>query len=161
MPELKRLVAELGLGEVVGFSDPVAAEHIVDFVERADIGIIPYRVDGFAELVLPTKAYELAWMRIPIIAAETAGIRSMFRPESITLCAPGDPESFAEAFIALARDPERRASLVASAAEDYVPYEWEGMSARYRELLDTLSRGSRSPSVGTHTEARAVGAAVE
>ncbi|WIG59199.1 MAG: hypothetical protein OJF49_001946 [Ktedonobacterales bacterium] len=139
LPALRQLADELGVAGSVRVSDPVPAERIVDFVVHGDIGIIPYRVDGFAELVLPTKAYELAWMRRAIIASDTDAIRSMFRPESLMLCAPSDPESFAAAIVALASDPARREQLVAAAAEDYVPYQWEAMGARYQHLLATLS----------------------
>ncbi|HEX6796084.1 MAG TPA: glycosyltransferase family 4 protein [Ktedonobacterales bacterium] len=154
VPVLKQLAAELGIGDRVRFSDPVPAEEIVDFVVHGDMGIIPYRCDGFAELVLPTKAYELALMQRPIIATDMVGVRSMFRPESLALCTPDDPRSFADAIVTLARDPERRARMVAAAAEDYAPYRWEVASARYVELLARLSgRGTPAVSVRTATAA--------
>ncbi|HEU5439928.1 MAG TPA: glycosyltransferase family 4 protein [Ktedonobacterales bacterium] len=151
VPVLKALAAELGIADQVRFSDPVPAEQIVDFVVHGDVGIIPYRVDGFAELVLPTKAYELAWMHRPIIASDTVAIRSMFRPVSLRLCPPEDSRAFADAIITLARDPQRRAELVAAAAEDYVPYEWEAMAARYAELLATLSGKPARPQTAPAT----------
>jgi glycosyltransferase involved in cell wall biosynthesis len=142
MPALKQLASALGLSECVCFSDPVPGEQIVDFVLHGDIGIIPYRSDGFADLVLPTKAYELAWMGRPIIAADTPAIRSMFRPESIRLCTPGDARGFAEAIVELAQDAALRERLVANAATDYTPYRWQMMSTRYQDLLRALSRHS-------------------
>jgi glycosyltransferase involved in cell wall biosynthesis len=153
VPVLKQLAVELGIADCVRFSDPVPAEQIVDFVVHGDVGIIPYRRDGFAELVLPTKAYELAWMRRPIIATDMLGIRSMFRPDSLMLCAPDDPQGFADAIVALYRDPARRASMAQAAVEDYVPYRWEAMSARYVELLKRLS-GRRAQALG-HPEIQA------
>jgi glycosyltransferase involved in cell wall biosynthesis len=137
-PYLQGLAAELGVSEAVEFTDPCRAEEIVDFVVQGDIGIIPYRHDGFEELVLPTKAYEYSWMHIPIIASNTVGIRSMFRPESIVLCEPEHPEGFAKAILDLYQHPEKRAEMILSAAEDYIPYEWETMSKRYCQLLIDL-----------------------
>ncbi|HEU5382667.1 MAG TPA: glycosyltransferase family 4 protein, partial [Ktedonobacteraceae bacterium] len=124
---LKRLAEELGVGEAVVFSDPCASDKLIDFVLHGNIGIIPYRADGFEEYVLPTKAYEFAWMQRPIIASDTVAIRSMFRPESIVLCEPGNPHAFAEAIIDLAEHPEKRAALAAKAFVDYLPYRWETM----------------------------------
>jgi glycosyltransferase involved in cell wall biosynthesis len=147
LPMLRQLAAELGIAERVSFSDPVPAEQIVDFVVHGDVGIIPYRVDGFAELVLPTKAYELAWMRRPIVASDTKAIRSMFRPESLLLCTPGDVQAFADAIVTLYRDPARRENLVAAAAKDYTPYEWGAMKVRYIELLERLSGRATSAQV--------------
>jgi glycosyltransferase involved in cell wall biosynthesis len=138
LPALKRLVEELGVQEAVAFREPCRSEEIVDFVVHGDVGIIPYRCDGFEELVLPTKAYEFAWMRRPMIASDTRGIRSMFRPESIFLCDPSSPEGFAAAIVDLYTHPEKRASMTANAAQDYLPYRWETMAKRYQQLLASL-----------------------
>jgi len=100
------------------------------------------------DLVLPTKAYEFALMHRPIIASDTIAIRSMFRPESIVLCNSTSPASFAEAIIDLYQHPEKRARLVANAAEDYIPYRWEIMAERYRQLLLSLCQ--------RHKESRAL-----
>lgn len=62
IPALKQLAKEPGVGDCVVFSDVCPSDEIVDFVVHGDLGIIPYRVDGFEELVLPTKAYEYVWM---------------------------------------------------------------------------------------------------
>lgn len=149
LPALKRLSAELGVHEHTVFCDPCPPEKIVDFVTHGDIGIIPYPCDGFMELVLPTKAYEFALMRRPMIASNTSAIRSMFRPESIVLCEPSNPESFAEAIIDLYQHPEKRERMVAYAAEDYLPYRWELMSTRYQRLLACLSckQAQEQPSI--------------
>lgn len=137
---LKHLAEELGVGNAVVFSDPCSSEELIDFVLHGNIGIIPYRADGFEEYVLPTKAYEFAWMQRPMIASDTVAIRSMFRPESIVLCEPENPRAFAEAMIDLAEHPEKRAALVANASVDYLPYRWETMAERYQQLLLSLSR---------------------
>ncbi len=139
LPTLKQLAAELGIGDHVVFSAICPSEEIVDFVIHGDVGIIPYRIDGFMDLVLPTKAYEFAWMHRPMIASDTQAIRSMFRSESIVLCDPFKPECFADAIIDLYRHPEKRACMVANAAEDYVPYRWERMAELYVQLLEALS----------------------
>ena len=79
----------------------VSYSDIVNFIVQGDVGIIPYRKNGFMELLLPTKAYEFAWMQRPMIASDTRAIRSMFRSESIVLCDHSKPESFADAIIDL------------------------------------------------------------
>ena len=138
IPFLKQLALDLGVSDRVVFSGISPSDEIVDFVVHGDVGIIPYRCDSFMELVLPTKAYEYAWMHRPIIASDTRAIRSMFRPASIVLCDPTKPEDFAEAIIDLYQHPEKRTSLVENAAEDYMPYRWEVMAKRYQQLLLSL-----------------------
>ena len=99
------------------------------------------------DLVLPTKAYEFAWMRRSIIASDTRAIRSMFRPESIMLCEAANADSFAEAIIDLYKHPEKRAQLITNAEQDYLPYRWEIMAERYQQLLASLAtKGSKEVS---------------
>jgi len=62
----------------------------------------------------------------------------MFRPESIILCDPAEPESFAGAIIDLYQNPARRELLVGNAAQDYEPYQWESEARRYQQLLASL-----------------------
>ncbi len=138
---LKQLSQKLNVSDRVEFREPCpSADQIVDFVVHGDVGIIPYRKDGFMELVLPTKAYEFSWMQRPIIASDTSAIRSMFRPQSIALCDCNRPEDFAHAIIDLYQHPAKRAQMVASAAEDYQSFEWEVMARRYQHVLASLSR---------------------
>ena len=153
VPVLKRLADDLGVGDRVRFSDPCPSENIVDFVLHGDAGIIPYRLDGFAELVLPTKAYEQAWMQRPIIASDTVAIHSMFRPGSTLLCDPESPESFADAIVNLYEHQDLQHTLVERAFEDYAPYRWEQVSAEYQAYLASLARGRvRQPSQTTNPQ---------
>jgi glycosyltransferase involved in cell wall biosynthesis len=138
LPDIQKLAVELGVSDRVVFSESSPVGEVVDFVVHGDIGIIPYQCDGFTELALPTKAYEFAWMQRPMIASNTRGIRSMFRPESIVLCEPSSPESFAQAIIDLYHHPEKRARMIANAAQDYIPYRWELMAEIYQQLLASL-----------------------
>jgi glycosyltransferase involved in cell wall biosynthesis len=139
VPHLERLAQELGVTDHVLFFPYCSPDEVVDFVAQGDIGIIPYRSDGFMDLLLPTKAYEFALMRRPMIVSNTVGMRSMFRPASILLCDPSSEDSFAEAIIDLYQHPEKRAQLVTNAEQDYAPYRWELMAERYQQLLASLA----------------------
>jgi glycosyltransferase involved in cell wall biosynthesis len=139
LPELKQLAEELGVSSHMTFTGYAPSEELVDFVAGGDIGIIPYRSDGFMDLVLPTKAYEFAWMRRPMIASNTPAIRSLFRPESLILCEPSNVDDFAQAILDLYECPEKRAQLIANAEKDYEPYTWETMAKRYQNLLASFS----------------------
>jgi glycosyltransferase involved in cell wall biosynthesis len=145
LPGLKQLVQELGIDEHVVFRPSGPVDAVVDFITQGDIGIIPYRSDGFMDLLLPTKAYEFTLMRRPMIVSNILAMRSMFRPESVMLCEPSNVDSFAEAIIDLYQHPEKRGRLVANAEEDYTPYRWELMAERYRQLLNFVAtKGSKS-----------------
>jgi glycosyltransferase involved in cell wall biosynthesis len=140
MPHLIDLAEQLEVSDQVSFSPYGDLESVPDFVSSGDVGIIPYRSDGFMDLVLPTKAYELALMRRPIIASDMVAIRSMFRPDSIVYCQPSNPESFADAIIDLYYHPQRRGELVDRAERDNLKFEWSIMADRYCNLLASLAR---------------------
>jgi glycosyltransferase involved in cell wall biosynthesis len=146
LPVLQQLAIELGVSDRVRFTDPCPSEEIVDFVVHGDVGIIPYRLDGFQDLVLPTKAYEFAWMRRPMIASDTPAIRSLFRSESMILCDPSKPEEFARAILDLYHHPEKCARMVDLAAADYEPYRWEKMAVHYKQLLGSLCKKQQKAS---------------
>ncbi|MGH2639571.1 MAG: glycosyltransferase family 4 protein [Rhabdochlamydiaceae bacterium] len=140
LPTLKRLAQELGLQDTVLFTGSVTVDKLVDFVVHGDVGIIPYQRDGFMDIVLPTKAYEFAWMGRAMIASDTRAMRSMFRQEAVVLCEPDKPEAFADAIIDLYQHPEKRSHMIHCAAEDYETYRWEVMAKLYQHLLEALLR---------------------
>jgi glycosyltransferase involved in cell wall biosynthesis len=150
VPALMRLAQDLGVGDRVVHRGGVSSERVVDFVSPGDIGVIPYPTDGFMDLLLPTKAYEYAWLGKPMIASDTAAIRSMFRPGSVYLCPPCDPAALAAAMVDLYRHPEKCIDQAERALEDYAPYRWELMAERYVELLAELAgRAVESPAAAT------------
>ncbi len=75
IPQLKKLVAELDASEQVAFLQ-ASLDDIADFISHGDVGIISSRNDAFMELLLPTKAYEFAWMHRPMIVSDTRAMRS-------------------------------------------------------------------------------------
>ncbi len=154
LPYVKQLVHELGVVDYVVFRPGAPVDEVVGFVAQGDIGVIPYRSDGFMDLLLPTKAYEFALMRRPMIVSNTVAMRSMFRPESVVLCEPSNVDSFAEAIVDLYQHPEKRAQLIANAEEDYTPYRWEMMAERYHQLLVSLvaKKSKRKDMVGIYKE---------
>jgi glycosyltransferase involved in cell wall biosynthesis len=145
IPEVERLAKELGVGDSVVITDPCPSAELIDFIMQGDVGIIPYRSDAFMDLVLPTKAYEFALLRRAMIASDTPAMRSMFRPESVALCEPGNVDSFAAAIVDLYEHPEKRRQLIENAAQDYAPKRWEIMSARYQSVLVALADGKPVP----------------
>ncbi|MGH2507587.1 MAG: glycosyltransferase, partial [Ktedonobacteraceae bacterium] len=142
VPTLKLLAEELGVADSVIFTGSVTVDKLADFVVHGDVGIIPYRSDGFMDIVLPTKAYEFAWMGRAMIASDTRAMRSMFRPGAVALCHPDQPETFAEAIIDLYQHPEKRARMIQAATEDYEAYRWEVMAKLYQHLLQELLKGA-------------------
>jgi glycosyltransferase involved in cell wall biosynthesis len=149
--DLKQLTQDLNIGDHVTFYPGGPVDEVVTFISQGDVGIIPYRSNGFMDLLLPTKAYEFALMRRPMIVSSTVATRSMFRQESVAFCQPGDEDGLVEAMIDLYNHPLKRSTLIANAEEDYLPYHWEEMAERYRQLLKTLAMKGPKQMEGSQT----------
>lgn len=154
IPLFKALAADLGLQDAVRFFDAVPpGPELANFVVSHDAGIVSYHTDGFADLLLPTKAYEMAWLRRPMVVSSTPGIRSMFRPESVLLCDSEQPEEFAQAMVRLSRDAALRAAMVKNAADDYERFRWEHQRENYYALLQSLANRSPASNVELNHQA--------
>ncbi|MGH2504358.1 MAG: glycosyltransferase family 4 protein, partial [Ktedonobacterales bacterium] len=142
----QQMAADLGLQGAVTFRPAVApGPELAEFVVSHDAGIVSYHADGFADLLLPTKAYEMAWLRRPMVVSNTPAICSMFRPESVLLCDSESPEAFAQAMVQLSRSATLRQAMVTNAAQDYERFRWERERERYYALLQDLARQSPQP----------------
>lgn len=142
----QQMADDLGLRDVVTFRPAVApGPELAEFVASHDAGIVSYHADGFADLLLPTKAYEMAWLRRPMVVSDTPAIRSMFRPESVLMCDSESPEAFAQAMAQLSRSATLRQAMVDNAAQDYEQFRWERERERYYALLQDLTRKSPQP----------------
>ncbi len=141
---LKEVAHVCGVSDRLKFIPICPSEEIVNFVVHGDVGIIPYRHNQFMDLILPTKAYEYAWMCQPIIASDTPAIRSMFRPESVAFCDPNQLDTFVEAIVDLYWHPEKRERMVKCALEDYAPFAWEKMATRYHQVVIDLKQSEQA-----------------
>jgi glycosyltransferase involved in cell wall biosynthesis len=104
-PALRALVRELGLGGSVRFLGHVSP--IQGAIERSSIVVVPSLGEGFGMVAL--EAMERAR---PVIAAAIGGLGELVRHgETGLLVPPAEVEPFAEAILALAREPDRAAAL--------------------------------------------------
>ena len=135
---LKRLISHLCLGNYVDLVGYVPADDIPSLISNADVGIVPYRKDGFTNLLLPTKAFEYIVMNKPVIASRTAAVESIFDDSAVMFFQPGNVEDFARCILELHHDSERRNELARLAKKQYEKISWEVMSKRYCELMSSI-----------------------
>lgn len=113
VPELERLVADLGLGpEVLRMSKKhVPLDEIAQKIRDAHLGLVPNR-DDHEDSVLPTKLLEYLAVGIPSIASRTRCVGRFFDERNVELVEVGDVEAMAQALVRLSRDGKRRAALI-------------------------------------------------
>jgi glycosyltransferase involved in cell wall biosynthesis len=130
----------LGLQNVVTFSDGfVPVEKVPSLIDDADIGVIPLRISGGTDIMLPTKLLEYVAMGIPCIAPRTGTICRYFDDRMVEFFEAENADSLAAAILTLYRDPERREALSRQATERFGrTYCWTEHKKIYTSLVSRL-----------------------
>jgi len=140
--ELRRLVAELGLGERVAFLGEV--RDIPALLAELDVFALATRREGRME-GCPVALLEAMASGRPCVASDVPGSHDLIENgRSGTLVDPENPASIASALAALAQDPERRRRMGGEArrrVEERYPIHLE---VRAHEALYTDALGSAS-----------------
>lgn len=113
---VKDTIAAKGLEEIVTFHGFVSHEELIDHIYRADVGIVAQLASDYSHLVNTNKMFEYIMLRRPVIATRLRSVSTTFADSEIEFYEPGSGASLAQAIRNLRADPERRESLVASAA---------------------------------------------
>jgi sugar transferase (PEP-CTERM/EpsH1 system associated) len=101
LPELRQLVAELGLEGRVALLGEV--DDVAGLLARGGLFVLPSRSEGIALTLLEAMARGL-----PVVATRVGGTPEVVLDGQTGLLVPsGDPAALAEAILRLRRDPER------------------------------------------------------
>ena len=135
---LARLVKELDLEDHVLLGGFVPIDQIPDLIKHADLGVVPYRQNGFTNLLYPTKAFEYIVMGVPVIMSSIGAVVDLFHDVPDIFFPPEDVEALANHILCLYQDPNRRSKLLQVSRQAYVPYAWENQRATYLALMQRL-----------------------
>ena len=138
--ELRALAAELGVRGRVTFHGRIPIDAVPGAVAAADMGIAPTRLDRFTAMTISGKIYEYGAMGKPVVASRLPLVERTFPNGTVVTYEPGDAAGMAEAIIALADHPIRRAEAVDGSRDVVQAAAWEREAERYVSLVDRLSR---------------------
>jgi glycosyltransferase involved in cell wall biosynthesis len=144
------LVAEArakGYGDRLHVLPYVAPDAVSSFVRTADIGISPLAYTLNHHVTLPTKIFEYAQGRIPVITSDVLASREVVEDEGIGLSFPiGDLSAYVEAVRTVLADPARfRAPYETDLLERWT---WEHQCTPVDELYRSLlGRGPSAESL--------------
>lgn len=144
LPEVRQLIAELGLSDRVELStDLLPTVVLPELIRRADIGVVPNRNDIFTDGILPTKLMEYAALGIPSIVSRSRVVTRYFTEAMVRFVEPDDVRSLAEAIIELANNADLRRSLATNAGRFADQYRWEDQAQAYTALVEQAIAESR------------------
>jgi glycosyltransferase involved in cell wall biosynthesis len=134
---------ELELDDSVTFSDGfVPVERIPAMIRDADVGLIPLRISGGTDIMLPTKLLEYVTVGIPCIAPRTGTICRYFDEDMLQFFEAENADSLGAAIVEMYRDPARRARLAQQATERFGrTYTWSRHKQVYTTLVERLLAG--------------------
>jgi glycosyltransferase involved in cell wall biosynthesis len=137
LPELERLVEQLGIGDSVHL---VGVRNDVDAIlEAVDVGAMSSDWEG-----LPLFVFECMAARTPLVATAVGGLTEIVE-DGITglLVAPRDPDALADALARVLTDRPFAQRLASAAAERLHEYEIPAVAERFANLYEELTIESR------------------
>lgn len=149
MPEVRRRIAESGLGERVILTGLVPQEEGPAHLAACDILASPHvpNPDGSPFFGSPTKLFEYMAMGRPIVASALGQIAEVIEHgRTGWLVPPGDAEALARAIESMARDAELRSRLgQAARREAELRYTWDAHVRRILGALRNLRTRAAAP----------------
>ncbi len=109
LPEMKALASSLGLKNVTFIDRFVKEDELAGMISNADICLGIFGKSDKALRVIPCKVYNCLAIGKPLITARTLATDGVLtHNENVCFCSPGDPESLAEALLALKNNDSLR-----------------------------------------------------
>lgn len=142
--ELESEAKRRGLDNV-RFAGQVPRGDVPDVLAASDAAMVLLRPDPLFETVLPSKMFEAMAAQCPVVLGVGGEARALLDESEAGIgIEPGRPEALAEAVLALAADPDRRARLGAK-GRSFVTgrFSHDALAGDYARLLEDLVLNSR------------------
>ena len=137
---LEQLIKELGLQDHVTFTTrAIPTAELPKLINRADVGVVPYRRDVFTDGILPTKLMEYAALEKPVITARTPAIEAYFDDTMVQFFEPGSADDLAECILSLYKEQGRLENLRIGIRRFNELYSWTKAAAKYVALAEELA----------------------
>jgi glycosyltransferase involved in cell wall biosynthesis len=143
----ENLARELGIIDVVEFTGWVSNDRVIDYLERADIGVAPYLpIEPF--YFDPAKIIEYMAAGLAVLASDQGRIPEMVENDvSGLLLPPGDETALTAALLRLAKDrPLRERFGKSSRQRAETLYDWPVISRQVLALCAEAKNGAERES---------------
>ncbi len=132
--ELPKLIADLGLQDVVRLMDPIARDRLPELYRAADVVVVPSYSESFGLVAVDAHA-----CGTPVVASRGGGLTTAVGDGGV-LVAGHDPRDFASALESLIVEPGRREWMSVAARRHAEQFSWgrtaEATQEAYEAVLD-------------------------
>ncbi|MCB0901702.1 MAG: D-inositol-3-phosphate glycosyltransferase [Actinobacteria bacterium] len=116
--ELPKLIADLGLQDVVHLMDPIPRDRLPDLYRAADVVVVPSYSESFGLVAVEAQA-----CGTPVVASRVGGLTTAVGDGGV-LVAGHDPRDFASALESLIVEPGRREWMSHAARRHAEQFSW-------------------------------------
>lgn len=106
----------------ITFVDALPQDLLAKEVAKADVCLGIFSESPKAQRAIPSKVFECAAMKKPIITADTPGTRELFDDNDMMLVEASNANDLANAILSLKRDPQKRYMLANNAYDKFVKF---------------------------------------
>ena len=125
--KLRKVVSNLGLGNIVFFPGALSQERLRDMYAKSDVVVLPSKTEGLPRVLLEAQA-----MKKPVVAYDVGGVSHAFiNGETGLLVSPGDSRDFAEKLKILLLDEARRKVMGEHARKHAEKFGLPALAARH------------------------------
>ncbi len=144
--ELEGLVRDLGVADVVWFSDGLVPwDELVSALAQADVGVVAMKRDAFRDLTHCNKMFDFVVMGVPAAVSRTRSVEAYFDEDSFRYFRSDDPHDLARALRELHADAPLRRGLADHASRVAAPYRWPRQREHYLQVVARTLRGEPLP----------------
>jgi len=136
--DLRKLAEQLGVCRNVIFMGRVPREEIPQYINQADIGILPTIRDVFIDYSFSNKLAEYVCTKTPVVATRLKSTLEYFPESAISYFESKDVDGLASRVFELYLDTQKRLLQAEKAFQHYQKIRWAIMRERYIELIDSL-----------------------
>jgi glycosyltransferase involved in cell wall biosynthesis len=137
--EIDALKAEAhawGLGDAVVFTGKLPGEKTAQYLNAADILVIPGTVT--TATASPLKMFEYMALARPIVAVDLPALREILHDDAALFFSTGMARELQACLVHLAADPARAAALAARARERVAPFTYARRAEKILEAIRTV-----------------------
>lgn len=137
-PRVKSICEELGCLDIVNFTGYIPFSQVGEFLQIADVGVVPLMDSPFSELCQPNKLFEYIVYKKPVVCSRLKAVEESFDDSSIMFFEPGNYEDLARCVLELYNNPRKAERLAEQAYKCYENLMWSKAKKQYVYVIDSL-----------------------